>query len=133
MLQARYRPRFRRLAIATAVALVAAVSALSVGASESQATFSLSGGCWVHENFCTEAGGGDGAPSGTGWGGSGSGGWGAGGGTLTEIRRGTTTCHMWNGEPFDCEYSDYRTPTGGTIRQCYWSEGGVRRHSIPCE
>jgi hypothetical protein len=71
MLQARYRPRLRRMAIASAVALVAAISAMSVGASESQATFSVSGGlgggCISYESFCandTDGGGGS-------WGGDG--------------------------------------------------------------
>jgi hypothetical protein len=68
MLQARFAPGLSRLAIVSAVALVAAVAVMSVGVSESQATFSLSGGCQIHENFCTDIGGGDGAPSGDGWG-----------------------------------------------------------------
>jgi hypothetical protein len=144
MLQARFGPGLRRLAIVSAVALVAVIAAMSVGVSESRAMFSLSGGCEIHENFCTDIGGGDGAPSGTGWGVSGGGssgsvsggggGWsvGADGGTLTEVARGTTICRFPNGESFACEYSDYRAPNGSTIRQCYWSEFGVRKESIPC-
>jgi hypothetical protein len=80
MLQARFGPGLGRLAIASAVALVAAVAVMSVGVSESQAAkWALSGGCEIHENFCTSpgggsGGGGDGAPSGDGWGVPGSGG-----------------------------------------------------------
>jgi hypothetical protein len=79
MLLARYRPRCRGLAIASAVVLVAAVAGLSVGVSESQAAkWALSGGCEIHENFCTapgggSGGGGDGSPSGDGWGAPGAG------------------------------------------------------------
>jgi hypothetical protein len=74
MLQVRYRPRFRRLPIALAVVSVAVIAAISVAVSESQAAkWNLSGGCEIHENFCTSSGGGsggggDGSPSGDGWG-----------------------------------------------------------------
>lgn len=73
-------------------------------------------------------GGGSGGGSG---GGAGSGGGSGSGGSLPEVGSGWTTCHLIV-EPFECEYSDYRTPIDGTIRECYWTEFGTRRHSIPC-
>jgi hypothetical protein len=134
----------RRLALGACVTLAAALAGWSVAADRAEARFSLSGGCEIHENFCG-GGGGGGAPSGTGWGvgggstggggtGGGSTGAGAGtasGGALPETGRGTTTCHLL-GISFTCEYSDYRAPNGNNIRQCYWTEFGVRKHSIPC-
>jgi hypothetical protein len=136
----------RRIALGACVALAVALAGWSIAADRAEARFALSGGCEIHENFCA-GGGGGGAPSGTGWGvggGSGGGGGGTGGsggagsgggtatgGTLPEIGRGTTTCYLL-GIPFRCEYSDYATPNGGSLRKCYWTEFGERKHSIPC-
>lgn len=50
---------------------------------------------------------------------------------LPEVGSGTTTCTLM-GNPLDCPYTDYRTPIGTVIRQCYWTEFGSIKHSIPC-
>jgi len=64
-------------------------------------------------------------------GGTGGGGGGGGGGSLTPVYYGRQICTL-NGIPFYCPYIDYRTPNGGTTRNCYWEEGGVIKHSITC-
>ena len=85
----------------------------------------------------------DHSPSGTGWndprlppadngGNAGTGGSGS-AGELPVVGKGTTTCYLGI-VPFTCPYTDFKTPTSkdGVIRQCYWTEFGQVKHTIPC-